>query len=161
MVVPRQMVPAMQKLRSLSDSSGTILEQMALCRFIRDGSLERHVHKMRRAQEQRRKVLLETLTTELGDIAEVTGTRAGIHVLVKLLGIPSRQTDRLIEQAAAANIGVYPAALYYDQPPQHIELLLGYASLTPTQIRSGIRGLAKVVRQFIGQGASSAANLSI
>ncbi len=148
MVVPKQMVAAMQKLRSLSDSSGTILEQMAFSRFIRDGFLERHIHKMRRAQEQRRKVLLQTLDHELGNLVQVTGTEAGIHVLVKLLRVDAERTQRVVAQAAAKGVGVYPATLYYAEPPHQAELLIGYASLTPEQIRIGIQRLADVITKL-------------
>lgn len=148
MVVPRQMVGNFEKLRSLSDSSGTILEQLAFATFIREGHLERHIHRVRRAHQERRQVLLETLHKELGDAAQVSGTDAGIHVLVRLINISNQRTEQIVQRASEENVGVYSSRIFYAEPPEHAELLLGYASLTPQQIRSGVRRLAKVVREF-------------
>ena len=44
MVVPKHLVAAFERLRSLTDSSGTILEQLAFAEFIERGHLERHIH---------------------------------------------------------------------------------------------------------------------
>ena len=146
MVVPKQMVAVFERLKSLTDSSVTVLEQLALADFIEGGYLERHIHKVRRAHQQRREVLLTAIRKELPANVEVTGTQAGIHVLLRLLELPREKTENLIAAAAKQEVGVYSASPFYAKPPRHVELLLGYASLTPQQIRTGVKRLGKVIK---------------
>jgi GntR family transcriptional regulator/MocR family aminotransferase len=148
MVVPKQMVEVFKRIKSLADSSVTVLEQLALADFIENGHLERHIHKMRRAHQERREVLLSSIEKELPGRIEVTGTQAGIHVLVRLWDIKRAKTDPLIDLAARNEVGVYSASAFYSKAPAHVELLLGYASLTPQQIRTGVKRLGKVIHSF-------------
>jgi GntR family transcriptional regulator/MocR family aminotransferase len=50
-----------------------------------------------------------------------------------------------IARAAAAGVGIYGIAGYYLRPPAKPGFVLGYANLTVTQIREGIRRLAEVL----------------
>ncbi len=52
---------------------------------------------------------------------------------------------RLVERAAGVGVGVYSVAPFCLKPPKRAGLLLGYASLTEGEIRSGIRRLATVL----------------
>tara|TARA_R110002073_G_scaffold7456_14_gene42448 strand:- start:3677 stop:5116 length:1440 start_codon:yes stop_codon:yes gene_type:complete len=146
MVLPKRMVSTFQRLKSLSDTNCSTLEQLAFTEFINGGYLERHVHKVRKKHLRRRAVLLDELAKALADQAEVVGTSAGIHILLRLKRMPRDKMSELIEKAAEQNVGIYPASPYYLQQPEWIELLLGYASLSPTQIKTGIRKLASVIR---------------
>lgn len=146
MVVPRAMVLMFQRMKAMSDRNCSTLEQLAFAEFVSEGYLERHIHRARKKHRIRRAVLLDALQRELGDRAEVVGTRAGIHILLRLKQVPIVDIDALIQQAAENGVGVYSAAPYYLKPPPYVELLLGYASLTPAQIKTGIRKLADVVR---------------
>jgi GntR family transcriptional regulator/MocR family aminotransferase len=150
MVVPASMVGMFERLKTLADTNPSTLEQLAFAEFIIDGHLERHLHWMRKQHRHRRAALLRSLNQALGDKAEVVGTEAGIHILLRLPTISSRYTDRIVELAKEANVGVYPSSLYYArQPPECVELILGYASLTPGQIRTGLKRLAKVIISFL------------
>ncbi|MFT4821885.1 MAG: GntR family transcriptional regulator/MocR family aminotransferase, partial [Candidatus Azotimanducaceae bacterium] len=66
----------------------------------------------------------------------------------RLKQLPNTAIETLIERAAANGVGVYSAAPYYLKPPPYVELLLGYASLTPAQIKTGVRRLAGVIRSL-------------
>jgi len=148
MVLPKSMVSMFQRMKALSDRNCSVLEQLAFAEFVADGHLERHIHKARKKHRIRRAVLLDTLQRELGASAEIIGTHAGIHILLRLKGVPIASSHTLIQRAAADGVGVYSAAPYYLKPPLYVELLLGYASLTPAQIKTGVRKLAAVIRTF-------------
>lgn len=148
MVVPGHMIEGFSRLRSLSDSNGTVLEQLAFAKFITEGFLERHIHKMRKTHSERRAVLLKVLATELGDDVSVLGTQAGIHVLLRFRKIPRRYTEEIVNAAAALGVGVYSSLAYYAKPPAQAELLLGYASLNTREIRQGVKRLSQVIRQY-------------
>ncbi len=148
MVLPKQMVTTFERWRALTNSSGPILEQMAFAEFVGEGHLERHIHKARRMHQQRRQVLLETLKERLGNEVEIKGTEAGIHVLVRLPGLPVSKTQELIERAAQQQVGVYSSEIYYTKAPKELELLMGYAALSPAQISTGVKRLVKVIQSM-------------
>jgi len=148
MVLPKSMVPMFLRMKALSDSNCSTLEQLAFAEFVSAGYLERHIHRARKKHRTRRAILLDTLQRELGDSVEIVGTQAGIHVLLRLKQLPNDCMETLIQRAAADGVGVYSAALYYLKPPPYAELLLGYASLTPAQIKTGVRKLAAVIRSL-------------
>lgn len=148
MVVPKHMIDGFARLRNLSDSSGTVLEQLAFTKFVNEGFLERHIHKMRKTHSERRATLLKALAAELGDEVSVLGTQAGIHVLLRLHKVPRRYTDEIVSAAAALGVGVYSSLAYYSKPPAQAELLLGYASLNTREIRQGVKRLSQVIVKF-------------
>lgn len=146
MVIPEKMLPRFERLKTLSDTNPSTLEQLAFTEFVSAGYLERHIHRMRKRHRARRSALLESLTKELASRIEVIGTEAGIHVLLRVPELTASVTSRLIDLASEKGVGVYPTSHYYSgEPPDCVELILGYASLTPDQIRTGVKRLAKVI----------------
>jgi len=66
-----------------------------------------------------------------------------LHVVLWLRGIRRDRLPSLVARAGAAGVGVYPATPYYLRPPTRGGLLLGYASLSETEIRRGIERLGQ------------------
>jgi len=94
----------------------------------------------------RRRALLDAIGRHLGDRVEVSGTEAGLHLVLWLRDVrPGRSVDALIGRAARAGVGVYPVAPFYLTPPRRAGLFLGYAGLDETEIRAGIERLAEVL----------------
>jgi GntR family transcriptional regulator/MocR family aminotransferase len=145
LVLPPPLVAPFAAAKWLTDRHTATLEQEVLAEFVGDGHFERHLRRARMRHASRRTVLLEALTKHLGDRVEIMGANAGVHLLVWLRDVLPRGLNRVIAAAAAEGVGVYPVAPYYVEPPRRAGLILGYASLTESQIRSGIKRLAAVV----------------
>ncbi|HEY2385789.1 MAG TPA: PLP-dependent aminotransferase family protein [Candidatus Binatia bacterium] len=145
-VVPPPLVRAFARVKALGDGGTPVLEQEALAAFIASGAFERHLRRARAQHAARRAALLGALREELGERAEVVGTNAGLHVLLRLRGWTPARVEALARRAYAANVGVYPATPYYAAAPREGSLVLGYAGLTPAEIRAGIRALRDVLR---------------
>lgn len=145
LVLPEALVPLVAAAKWLADRHTATLEQEVLADFIAEGHFERHLRRARAHNAARRAVLLEAIETHLGPRAEVAGANAGMHLLLWLPGVPAADVGRLVASADAAGVGVYPVAPYYLEPPERAGLLLGYASLTESEIRQGIARLAAVV----------------
>jgi GntR family transcriptional regulator/MocR family aminotransferase len=145
-VPPEPLVKPFLIAKAIADTGCGTIEQLALADFIRGGHFGRHVRRTRARNAARRAALLGALAEHLGNAASVAGANAGLHVLVRLDGVRPRQTKALIQRAAERGVGVYSAAGCYLHPPARAELLLGYNALTESQIREGIRRLARVLR---------------
>jgi GntR family transcriptional regulator/MocR family aminotransferase len=145
LVAPPALAPFLQDAKAVADTGTATLEQLAFADFVAEGHLERHVRRSRLRHAARRAALVEALARELGERAEVLGTNAGVHVLLRLPERPARDVRRLREACRARGVGVYPAAPFYARPPARAELLLGYAALREPQIRSGVRRLREAL----------------
>lgn len=149
LIVPKAMVHAFTNAKWWTDRHTPVLEQLALAEFISSGEFERHLRRMRKRYAERRTALLDAVERHLGKQVEITGTRAGLHLMLRFPGVSPTQLERIIECAAANEVGIYSArSLYRTQSPENA-LLVGYATLTPDEIAEGVRRLAQAVSQVL------------
>jgi GntR family transcriptional regulator/MocR family aminotransferase len=146
LVLPPPLVEPFIAAKWLTDRHTATFEQEVLADFVADGHFERHLRRARTRNAARRKALLDALDEHLGDRVEIMGANAGVHLVVWLRDESPRGLGRVIAAAAEAGVGVYPVAPYYIEPPRRAGLILGYASLTEHEIRTGIGRLAAAVR---------------
>jgi GntR family transcriptional regulator/MocR family aminotransferase len=147
-VVPRDLIRPAVTLKSLMDNGVPWLEQAALAQFIRNGSLETHVKRLRHTYEGRRDALVGALLRHLDNVV-VSGAEAGTHLFVTLPrnAPPGREVQRA---AREVGVGVYPlddspAWLFQHMRDHERSLLLGYTHLTEAQIGDGIALLAGAI----------------
>ena len=137
-VVPESLVETFRQLRFLTDRINATLEQLAFADFIREGALDRHIRRIRKRQRRRRDALVEAVHRELGSRVELLGTSAGFHALLRLPELASDRFPLLREACKQRNVGIHSALRHYDKAPAHMELVLGYASLSEEDISKGI-----------------------
>ncbi len=141
LVAPKSLVSTFTAAKWLCDRHTPTLEQETLAEFLVSGAYERHLRRMRRMNTVRRKALLDSIEKYLGDSVEVTGDGAGAHVILWLDRRDSAES--LITRIVAQGVGVHGIAQNYLKPTSRIGLMLGYSRLTESEIREGIRRLAK------------------
>lgn len=149
LVLPHALVPAFRQAKRLSDRHAPLLEQRVLAALIDNGAYERHVRRMRREHERRRAALLDAIGRHLPG-ASVSGTAAGLHIVLWLPSLRPEDEPALVAAAREQGIGVYPVSPLYARPPspEHSRpagLILGYASLDREQIGQGVMALANVI----------------
>jgi GntR family transcriptional regulator/MocR family aminotransferase len=107
--------------------------------FIREGHFARHIRRMRMLYLERRTALVTAIRIQMGDLLEVIGDEAGMH-LVALL--PAGINDVEVSRAAARQgISAMPLSSCYSKPPARGGLILGYGGTNAHQIHEGIRRL--------------------
>ncbi len=150
LVVPPALVDPFLAAKALADTGTGDLEQRAMARFIRDGHFDRHLRRTRARNAERRAVLVQALDERVAEQVEVLGANAGLHVMLRLRDVPLDREAELIAAAERAGVRVYSPMRFYLGPRQRpeAELVLGYASLSPAQIRSGVERLARVLGEF-------------
>jgi GntR family transcriptional regulator/MocR family aminotransferase len=120
------------------------LEQLALARFIENRSLDRHIFRMKRIYQGKRKCLIEALGRAFGHRVRITGEDAGLHLLVEFLDRDFQRADfaRLAKRGVKVDwVEDYACrkGLHRDQ------LVLGYGGLEPDQIEEGVLRLKAFV----------------
>ncbi len=143
LVVPNTMAELFARAKWLCDRHSPLLEQQVLADFISTGQFERHVRKMRRLYEERRKHVISALRSSFANTIEILGDNAGINILVRF----RRPVDDEITLKAARELGVglIRTSNFYLQQPPGGEFLLNYGGLSHEEIEEGIRRLAVAV----------------
>jgi GntR family transcriptional regulator/MocR family aminotransferase len=144
LVLPPALAPGVAGQQARSGGGATLLDQLALTRFIAGGELERHLRRTRRHYRRRRDALLAAVHAELPD-ADVEGIAAGLHAVVRL----PDGADEAATVAAARADGLAVEALgdFHRAPVAHrAALVLSYANLAAPAITRAVAELARHVR---------------
>jgi GntR family transcriptional regulator / MocR family aminotransferase len=139
LVVPSDLASAFVAARDASDISSSTLYQAVLADFIREGHFARHVRRMRMLYMERRRALVEALREEIGNLLEVVGEEAGMHLAAFLP--PGMNDVKVSQNAAHHGISAMPLSTCYLKSPKRHGLILGYAGASVHQMRGGARQL--------------------
>ncbi|MDI1338469.1 PLP-dependent aminotransferase family protein [Polaromonas sp.] len=145
LVLPRSLVQHFIAAKWVTDRFSMLLPQMALADFISSGQFEKYLRRAGARNAARREALVEALSQHFGDRADIAGGKTGVHLLVWFKDVPPADMDAFIARAAQAGVGLYSIAPYFAEPLTRCGLLFGYASLSVSEIRTGIRKLAELV----------------
>lgn len=146
-VLPEWLRELFLSAKSLVDTGAATLEQRALAEFIEAGHFERHLRRTRKRNQLRRATLEAAIEAELGDEVELVGEDAGLHVALWLRGRGHREAEALRRRAREREVAVYPLRDCYLRAPRRAGWLLGFAGLSPDEIRVGVARLAEVLRE--------------
>jgi GntR family transcriptional regulator/MocR family aminotransferase len=136
-VIPQDLVAAFSAARDAADVFSSTLYQLVMTDFIRDGHFARHIRRMRTLYMERRQALVKAIRAQMGNMFEVVGAEAGMH-LVALLP-PGTDDVALSRKAAHKGISATPLSTCYLSTPAKAGLILGYGGANPHQIQDGIR----------------------
>jgi GntR family transcriptional regulator/MocR family aminotransferase len=141
---------AFSEAKRLTDRHTPLLEQDALADLLGSGVYERHVRSIRRKNAERRAVLLQALTDNLGSSVTIAGADTGLHVVTWIDGVDADREPAILAAARAAGIGLYPVSPLYDPTelrPAAPGFILGYAGLDADGLRRGVAVLATVLAE--------------
>jgi GntR family transcriptional regulator/MocR family aminotransferase len=140
LVVPQRLLDHVKAAQRISDYGVSRIDQHALAVLLTSGEYDRHLRRMRLQYRRRRQVLINALAEFMPD-AIVTGIAAGLHASVTV----PRLHDEEKFAAAAARIGLAASMLtrhFFATGPASTTLLIGFSSVSESNIRPGIRALA-------------------
>jgi GntR family transcriptional regulator / MocR family aminotransferase len=144
MIVPENVSPLFARVKRLSSEQLPSFLQCALAEFIDQGSLERHIWRLREVYAARREALLRALKRFFGKRATIFGEEAGLHIMVRF---ETRLSSKeIIERANKQEIGLIATEDCYLVKPQKAEFVLGYGGLNESEIREGIQRLAEIIK---------------
>ena len=142
MVLPKSLLDIYHDSPKESQQASPIM-QSALAKFLENGDFSRHLRKMRKVYEEKRRILVESIDQYMGTRVKIIGEKAGLHLLLLIEG---KDSDLLREQAKTNKIKVYAADDYYwsfSCETKEKPLLLGFGGLEKGELEEGIRLLAE------------------
>lgn len=143
-VIPGDLVERFAAVRQSADLCPAHAGQAVLAEFIREGHFSRHVRKMRRIYEQRRRVLVEAIAREFEDSCELIGAEAGLHVT--LLPRERLRDTEIAERAARHRLWLAPLSRSYAGSAPRQGFVLGFGNAHASDIPRSVRLLKKLIR---------------
>jgi GntR family transcriptional regulator/MocR family aminotransferase len=148
LVLPPELAAPAAAAKTLASNGQAWLEQAVLASFIRRGSFQNHVRRMRIAYRARRDALIGALHDWHGEGIGISGEDAGMHLMCVLPpSVPDAHA--IAASARSVDVGLYTPAdasvmefARSDAPERR--LILGYGALTPDEIVLAIRRVRSV-----------------
>lgn len=143
-VVPESLVAVFEAAHEITGAAPSTPIQAALARFIERGHLGRHISKMRKIYDERRRFVSAALANAKGSPFTVRDSASGLHFIAEL---PASLPDTEVS-AKAAQVGVAMPALseYYIAKPALNGVVIGYAATPIPQARAAIDAVMKQLR---------------
>ena len=147
MVLPPRLLAHYQTHCAFYSNTVSRIDQKILSDFIQGGHFERHLNKMRKIYHAKHDSMLEALSI-FGNKIKVSNYNAGLHLLVEFKLALSEQ--ELLDIAEKAGIRMYGVSSHEIEPiPRKYPIcLMGFANLTPEQIKNGIQLLYSVLSDY-------------
>lgn len=126
-VLPLSLIPTYNELFTYYSSTVPRFDQHIVANFMRDGHFAKHLNRMRKVYRKKHNELIEILAHY--PQVQVSGSQAGMHVV---LTIANHDEQQLLRQAQQAQIAVYPLSRYAlrTESTEHAQFLLGFGGLT-------------------------------
>ena len=143
LIAPPRLIEPLAREKHHDDMGTSLLEQLALARFIQSGAFTRHLRHIRPVYRERRDATIAALADLLPN-ARWQGEAAGLHLYLTL---PDHVDERAVartahERGVLLEHGAWHWASPGRTPPS---LVLGYGSATEPAIRRGITVIADAV----------------
>ena len=147
MVLPPRLLAHYQMHCAFYSNTVSRIDQKILSDFIQGGHFERHLNKMRKIYHAKHDSMLEALSI-FGNKIKISNYNAGLHLLVEFKLSLSEQ--ELLSIANKAGIHMYGLSSHEIEPiPRKYPIcLMGFANLTPEQIKNGIQLLYSALSDY-------------
>lgn len=142
-VVPPALRDAFAAVQSVGSGPPGAFLQSALARFMDDGHLGRHIAKMRKCYDERRRFAAGQLEKFRGAPLRVLDTRAGLHFVAELP--PAVSDAEVSARAAGAGLIVPALSSYFYGKPARNGLVIGYAATAIPQAKKAIETLRLIL----------------
>lgn len=153
LVVPPDLVDPFIRMRSTVDRCPPRTNQMILTDFITEGHFKRHIRKMRTLYANRQDALLDAIRRTLGDVIEISGSNAGLHLVGRLpKGVDDTAVSAHLDEHG---IIALPLSFYSTRPLRRGGLLLGYGCVSEDEIRESVQRMAEALHSYLDASPDS------
>jgi GntR family transcriptional regulator/MocR family aminotransferase len=140
LVVPAASVDLFARGRAALAREAPVMEQVVLTEFFTEGHFARHLRRMNGIYQERQAILIEAVRQRLAGELEIKPATTGLHVMGWLCpGVDDRHVWQL---SMARGVDVPPLSAHTLCPQPRGGLVLGYACVSPPEIRAGVDQLA-------------------
>ena len=144
-VIPEDLIGSFLDVRNAIDTACTsVLYQMAMTDFIREGHFSRHISRIRAVYMDRREAMVDALRVQADGLLEVVGEHAGLFILARLP--PGIDDAKLADTAAQMGMPVSSLSRCFTTPPDRGGLMLHYPNVGIGEIPAYVRSLKALIQ---------------
>ena len=157
-VGPSDAVTRMIAAKQSMDTCANSLAQRVVARLLGDGTVDRHVERLRQLYPTRRDAMLTALHEHLGPLgASWTQPRGGMFVWVSL---PSVDGEAVLANGLAAGVAVVPGSAF-DAVRCRNAIRLCFSSVNEEAIAEGVRRLGSTIAGLLATDPTTAPAASV
>ncbi len=143
MILPIHLVELIADQLRESNLWVNTVDQLAMARFLEELQMDKHIYKLRKVYENKRKYLIECLTNVFGNKINISAECAGLHLLVTY---HRELTEEDFDSMKRVGIEADSVEEYAIEKGNHMKrLVLGYGALSQTQIEEGVARLKRAL----------------
>ncbi|HEX5013335.1 MAG TPA: PLP-dependent aminotransferase family protein [Candidatus Limnocylindrales bacterium] len=146
-VAPASIRQAVRSAKFVNDWHTALPTQAALATFIEEGTLARHIRRMRDEYATRQARILEILERDFGDTLEVIPSTVGMHLAAWLRPAAGDDARDIARRARTLDVGLYPISQFAAEPSTPPGLVLGYGAIPRDRIEEGLSRLEQAIRR--------------
>jgi GntR family transcriptional regulator / MocR family aminotransferase len=144
-VIPADLVERFIAVRISMDIFPPYLYQEVLADFMELGHFGRHLRRMRQLYGEKRIILIDCIRQECGDLLQVHGSEAGMHLTVTL---PKGLRDvEIAARAATDRLWLRPLSTSYIGKKVRQGFILGFGSTSADEIPRAVRRLRSLLTE--------------
>jgi GntR family transcriptional regulator/MocR family aminotransferase len=143
LVAPRSLREALHKAKFVTDWHTATVVQVALARFIDDGTFARHTRKVNGVYRERHAVVTDAIARNFVDHLELIPSETGLHVAALARNASVEQMATIAARAADLGVAVQILSTFALGRSALAGLVLGYGAIATAQIREGLRILKR------------------
>lgn len=147
LLAPAPLRLALMTARVTATMQAALVDQLALTELLSGDALDRHIRRMRRHYDTKRRALLDALEHEMPEGVQATRPAGGNGVWVEL---PRRvDVGELLRSAAAQGVAAGFGPSFCVEGEARSALLLSCAVASEDSLRAGVAILARLVREAL------------
>jgi GntR family transcriptional regulator / MocR family aminotransferase len=148
LVMPKDLTRDFINVRNATDTFSTsVLYQMAMTDFIREGHFSRHIKRTRTVYMERRRALTAAIAARADGLLEVVGDDAGMFIVAMLP--PGVDEMEVISRARQVGIRLNALSECYVTPPLRGGIQLDYANIDPQDNAARISALRTIIHSCL------------
>lgn len=145
-IVPQHLTKKLNDMLAQLNVWAGVIEQIALARLIESKQFDRHIYRMKRLYDSKRKILIKSLACAFGSSIKISGELAGLHMLVSFENDITEEVKRAI---SGEGVAVDYAEGYAVIKGRHKNsLVMGFGDLDRERIEEGVKRLKKSFEKY-------------
>ncbi len=143
LVAPKPLRDTLLAVRGQVDRTGDAGIERALAQMLEDGEVQRHSLKAKRAFHSRRDLLVDLVSTHLGELVRFEVPRGGLGLWLEVE--PSVDVDAWANAALSHGVRFFPGSAFAPSGRPMQAMRLGFAHLNEAELERAVRVLARTV----------------
>lgn len=141
-IVPADLVDRFENKMRQTGSRAGLVAQPALAAFMSSGEFYRHLRRMRRVYDERRRFLLDRLQADFSEIGWCRDHQAGMQIVFHLN--PPHCDMTIAAHAAKAGLNVEALSTFCNGSVRMNGLILGFCGYTPEEMEPALKQLGSL-----------------